>query len=340
MAGRDVVVIGASSGGVEALMELAGRLPPDLPAAVFVVVHVLEAAPSVLPRLLDRVGPLRAVHPEDGDPIEAGRIFVAPPDHHLLLERGRVRVTRGPKENRHRPAVDPLFRTAALAYGPSVVGVVLTGARNDGTAGLMAIKRRGGVAVVQDPAEALFASMPEHALEYVDVDHRVPLENLASLLDRLCREPVEPQGERGAYEGMTDEMEFEAKVVGLDPGVVESGEHVGELAGFTCPDCAGPLYEINDGELVRFRCRVGHAFTAEDALDGKLEALESALYAALNTLEESAEMADRLAARSRQHGHAHATSRFESRAREARRQAGTIRAVLVGETPNSSADAG
>src|SRR3712207_5085083 len=124
-------------------MELAGRLPPDLPAAVFVVVHVLEAAPSVLPRLLDRVGPLRAVHPEDGDPIEAGRIFVAPPDHHLLLERGRVRVTRGPKENRHRPAVDPLFRTAALAYGPRVVGVVLTGARNDGTAGLLAVKQIG-----------------------------------------------------------------------------------------------------------------------------------------------------------------------------------------------------
>ena len=340
MAGRDVVVIGASSGGVEALMELARRLPPDLPAAVFVVVHVPEAAPSVLPRLLDRVGPLRAVHPEDGDPIEAGRIFVAPPDHHLLLERGRVRVKRGPKENRHRPAVDPLFRTAALAYGPRVVGVVLTGARNDGTAGLMAIKRRGGVAIVQDPAEALFASMPEHALEYVEVDHRVPLENLASLLDRLCRDPVEPQGERGAYEGVTDEMEFEAKIAGLDPEVVDGGEHVGVLAGFTCPDCAGPLYEISDGELMRFRCRVGHAFTAEDALDGKLEALESALYAALNTLVESAEMADRLAARSRQQGHGHATSRFESRAKSAREQAATIRAVLIGETPATSADTG
>jgi two-component system chemotaxis response regulator CheB len=269
-----------------------------------------------------------------------GRIFVAPSNYHLLLERGRVRVTWGPKENRHRPAVDPLFRTAALAYGPRVVGVVLTGARDDGTAGQMAIKRRRRVALVQDPAEALFASMPEHALEYVDVDHRVPLKNLASVLDRLCREPVEPQEERGAYEGVTDEMEFEAKTVGLDPGVVESGEHVGELAGFTCPDCASPLYEINDGELVRFRCQVGHAFSAEDALDGKVEALESALYAALNTLEESAEMAHRLAARSHQHGRTHVISRFESRVRTARRQAGTIRAVLVGETPDSSADAG
>ena len=338
MAGRAIVVIGASSGGVEALMRLAGDLPPDLPAAVFVVVHIPDTTTSVLPRILMKAGTLGAVHPEDGDPIEAGCIFVAPPDHHLLLEEGRVLVRQGPKENRHRPAVDPLFRTAALAYGPRVVGVVLTGARNDGTAGLMAIKRRGGVAVVQNPDDALFAGMPEHALDYVDVDHCVPLGELAPLLDRLCREPADPQ--IGAYEGVTDEMEFESKVAGLDPGVIESGEHAGELVGFTCPDCAGPLYEIKDGELVRYRCRVGHAFTAEDALDGKVEALESALYAALNTLEESAEMADRLAARSRQYGHAHATSRFERRAQDARRQAATIRAVLVRETPDASADAG
>ena len=153
-------------------------------------------------------------------------------------------------------------------------------------------------------------------------------------------EPAEPGGERGAYEGVTDDMEFVSKIAGLDPEVVESGEHVGELVGFTCPDCAGPLYEINDGKLVRFRCRVGHAFSAEDALDGKLEALESALYSALNTLEESAEMADRLAARSRQQGHTHAASRFEGRAKDARRQAATIRTVLVVETPDPTAEAG
>lgn len=289
---------------------------------------------------LDRAGPLKAVHARDGDSIEAGRILVAPPDHHLLLEGGRVRVARGPKENRHRPAVDPLFRTAALAYGPQVVGVVLTGARGDGTAGLIAVKRRGGVAIVQDPDEALFPSMPEHALEYADVDHCVPLAKMAPLLDRLCREPVEPKGERGAYEGVTDDMKFESKIAGLDPEVIESGGHPGELAGFTCPECAGPLYEINDGKLVRFRCRVGHAFTAEDALDGKLEALESALFTALNTLEESAQMAESLAARSSEHGRRHATSRFESRAKNARQQAATIRAVLINETSDSPADAG
>ena len=179
MDGHDIVVIGASSGGVEALRSVADGLPPDFPAAVFVVMHFPEDVPSALPRILSRAGPLEAVHPEDGDPIEAGRIYVAPPDFHLLVARGRVRIRRGPKENRHRPAVDPLFRTAAFAYGPRVVGVVLTGARDDGTAGLMAVKRRGGVAVVQDPDDALFAGMPEHALEYVEVDHRVPLGELA-----------------------------------------------------------------------------------------------------------------------------------------------------------------
>jgi two-component system, chemotaxis family, protein-glutamate methylesterase/glutaminase len=333
MAGRDVVVIGASSGGVEALMELAANLPPGLPAAVFVVVHFPEGTPSFLPRILDRAGPLEALHPEDGESVELGRIYVAPPDHHLLLEEGRVRVARGPKENHHRPAVDPLFRTAAHAYGPRTVGVILTGARDDGTAGLVAVKRRGGVAIVQDPEDALFASMPEHALEYVDVDHCVPLGEVAPLLARLCREPAGPTGERGAYEGVTDDMEFESKVAGLDPEVIESGEHPGELVGFTCPECAGPIYEIQDGNLVRFRCRVGHAFTAEGMLDGKLEALESALYAALNTLEEGAQMANRLAARSREYGHAHATSRFENRARDARRQARLIREVLMGDAP-------
>jgi two-component system chemotaxis response regulator CheB len=337
LAGRDVVVIGASSGGVEALRELVRGLPPDFPAALFVVVHVPKDAPSVLPRILDRAGPLGAIHPEDGDPIEAGRIFVAPPDHHLLLEEERVRVTRGPKENRHRPAVDPLFRTAALAYGPRVVGVVMTGARDDGTAGLWAVKRRGGIAVVQDPADALFASMPEHALEYVDVDHLVPLRKLPPLLDRLCREPSKPTVMRGGYEDVTEDMEFESNIAGLDPKAVESGEHVGELVDFTCPECAGPLYEIKDGQLVRYRCRVGHAFSAEDALEGKLEALESALYAALNTLEESAEMAGRLAARARVPVLARAASRFEGRAEDARRQAVTIRAVLLGETPEADA---
>ncbi len=331
MLGHDIATIGASSGGIEALMKLVGDLPPDLPAAVFVVVHLPESVRSALPRILDRSGPLEAVHPEDGEPIRNGRIYVAPPNFHLLLERGRVRVVRGPRENRHRPAVDPLFRTAARAYGPRIVGTILTGARNDGTAGLLAVKRRGGVAVVQDPDEAPFSGMPESALEYVDVDHCLPLEKIAPLLARLAREPAREEGEYL----VSEEMDYESKIAGLDPSTVEGEDPPGELSSFTCPECAGPLYELHDGEFLRFRCRVGHAYTPESAMDAKTEELESALYMALNTLEESAEMSERLAARSRGQEYSYAAARFEARARGARKQAAVIRQVLTGGTPDT-----
>jgi two-component system chemotaxis response regulator CheB len=254
---------------------------------------------------------LDAAHPEDGDSVESGRIYVAPPKFHLLLEDGTIRLSHGPRENRHRPAVDPLFRTAALAFGPRAVGVVLSGALDDGTAGLLAIKRRGGVAVVQDPDEALVPGMPQSALRYVDVDHRLPVDEIGSLLSRLARELPKEKGERL----VPGEMEFEAKIAGLDPTVIDSDEHIGELSAFSCPECAGPLYEIHDRDLLRFRCRVGHAYTTESVLEEKSEVLENALYMALNTLEESATMVERLATRSHEHGRNRAAARFEERAR-------------------------
>jgi len=330
--GRDVVTIGGSSGGVEALARLVSTLPADLPAAVLVVVHFPEGAPSALPRILSRSGPLEAVHPGDGDLVEKGRIYVAPPGLHLLVEDRRVRLARGPKENGHRPALDPLFRTAALEYGPRAVGVVLTGSLDDGTAGLAAIKARGGVAVVQDPEDALFRSMPESALRDVEVDYCLPVGEMATLLDWLAREPSE---EGGTYP-VPEDMKLEAKIAGLDPSVIDAGRHPGELSGFTCPECSGPLYGIQDGILERFRCRVGHAYTAEGVLEGNTDALEEALYAALNSLEETAEVADRLAARARHGGHAHAAGRFEARARRAREQTTAVRRVL---TDGSAQDA-
>jgi two-component system chemotaxis response regulator CheB len=323
--GHDIVAIGASAGGIAPLQELVGGLPADLPAAVFVVVHLSEEAPSKLPSILDRAGPLEAVWPEDGDPVQNGRVYVAPPNLHLLLEDGAIRLTRGPKENRNRPAVDPMFRTAALAYGPRVVGVVLSGALDDGTAGLRAVKRRGGVAVVQDPDEALVPGMPESALRYVDVDHRLPADEIPPLLSRLAREPAI---EKGAYP-VWDDMEFESKIAGLDPTLIDSEEHPGKLSAFSCPECAGPLYEIRDGELLRFRCRVGHAYTPESVLEEKPEVLEEALYLALNTLEESAIISERMAASSHEGGRDHAAGSFEERAREARRRAKVIRRVLT-----------
>ncbi len=188
MLGHDVIVVGASAGGVEALRGLVGSLPIDLPAAVFLVLHIPAQSPSLLPEILSRSGPLRALHPTNGEVIQHGLIYVAPPDHHLLLEDGFVRVVRGPRENRHRPAIDPLFRSAARAYGSRVVGVILTGSLDDGTAGLLAIKRRGGVAIVQDPDDALYSSMPRSALAHVDVDHVLVLSEIGPVLARLTRE--------------------------------------------------------------------------------------------------------------------------------------------------------
>ena len=323
--GHDIVAIGTSAGGVAALNKLVGDLPADLPAAVFIVMHLPEEAPSMLPRILNRLGPLEAAHPEDGDSVERGRIYVAPPNLHLLLENGTIRLTRGSKENRNRPAVDPLFRTAALACGPRVVGVVLSGALDDGTAGLRAIKRRGGIAVVQNPEEALVPGMPQSALRYVEVDHCLPVDEIALLLSHLAREPAT---EKGAHL-VPDDMEFESQIAGLDPTVIDGSDHPGTLSAFSCPECAGPLYEIRDGELVRFRCRVGHAYTTESALEEKSEVLENALYLALNTPEESATISERMAARLHGPGNNHAVARFEVRAREARRRAAEIRRILT-----------
>ena len=330
--GHDILVVGTSASGVEALNSLIRGLPADLPAAVFVVMHLAEGAPSVLPSILNRAGQLEAVHPEDGDPVKYGRIYVAPPNLHLLLENGTIRLTRGPKENRHRPAVDPLFRTAVRAYGARIVGVVLTGTLNDGAAGLLAIKQRGGVTVVQDPKEARFPNMPESALQYVDVDYCLPVDEIAPLLSSLSRKPAK---EKGAYL-VPDEMEYESKVAGLDSTVIDSDEHPGKLSAFSCPECAGPLYEIRDGELIRFRCRVGHAYTAESMLEEKSEVLENALYLALNTLEESARIAERMADRSRGHGRNRVGARFEERAREAKEQAAVIRQILTEGKPETA----
>src|SRR3954470_2925577 len=186
MPSHDIIVIGASAGGVETLKALVRGLPAELPAAVFVVLHVAPGGPGYLPQILAKAGPLPASFPEDGEAIANGRIYVAPPDHHLLLEPGRVRVVRGPKENRHRPAADPLFRSAAWAYGPRVIGVVLSGTLDDGAAGLWAIKSCGGVAIVQDPEDALFDEMPASALASVDADHVAPLEELPLILAELA----------------------------------------------------------------------------------------------------------------------------------------------------------
>src|SRR4051812_32199950 len=239
MAKKDIVVVGASAGGMAALEKLAAGLPAGLPAAVFVVWHLSPGVKSVLPALMSKAGPLPAEHPKDGDPIQPGRIYVAPNDHHLLLERGYVRVTRGPKENRFRPAVDPLFRSAAYIYGPRAVGVVLSGALDDGTAGLWAIKLRGGTAIVQDPADAMHRSMPLNALDNVAVDYKVPVADMGPLLARLVRDEAGPEPLVAASERAR--MQAEVAIARERDSRAEDILQYGELSPFTCPECHGVL---------------------------------------------------------------------------------------------------
>jgi two-component system, chemotaxis family, protein-glutamate methylesterase/glutaminase len=325
MPGHDIIVVGASAGGVEALSQLVRGLPPQIPAAIFVVLHISPFGTSVLPRILSRAGRLPAAHGRNGEPIQTGRIYVAPPDHHLLVQRGFVRLARGPRENSNRPAVDPLFRTAARAYGPRVVGVVLSGTLDDGTAGLIAIKRCGGVAVVQDPNEALFSGMPDSAIENGEVDHIVPLARMADLLDELAREPVEEAGEVS----VPDDMEKEAAIEAFDLAAIEDGARPGTPSTLACPECGGTLWELHEGELTRFRCRVGHAFSPDSLLAEQSEALDTALWSAFRALEETASLADRLAGRAHDRKLLRVAARFEDQARDARERAALIREVLL-----------
>ena len=321
---HDIVVIGASAGGVEALAGLVARLPAGLPAAVFVVLHMPAYGHSVLPEILNRRGPLPARHPKDGEVIQRGQIYVAPPDHHLLIKANRISLTRGPAENRHRPAVDTLFRAAARSYGSRVVGIVLSGALDDGASGLQAIKMRGGTTLVQDPKEAMFSGMPQSAIENVAVDGILPVAALAETVARLAGEPAAQEEPL-----VTPELEEEVAVSEMRLDKLE-GRQEGTPSAFSCPDCHGVLWEVTEGELTRYRCRVGHAYSPKSLFASQSENLEEALWTALRALEESASLAERLQERAAERGHSLSAQRFAEQAHDARHRAAVIHEVLAG----------
>jgi two-component system chemotaxis response regulator CheB len=326
MPGHDIIVVGASAGGVEAISQLTRQLPADLPAAVFVVLHVPAHSPSHLPQILSRKGSLPALHPADGEVISHGRIYIARPDFHMLLEPGRVRLTRGPRENGHRPAVDPLFRTAARAFGPRVVGVILSGTLDDGAAGLAAIKQRGGLAIVQDPEEALYPGMPRSALEVVEIDHSLPVSAIAEVLVRLAHEPV-----ASPDAPPSNGMEIESQMAAFNMDAIEDENRPGQPSTFACPDCGGTLWELTEGDLIRFRCRVGHAWTANGLVAEQSNGIEMALWTALRALEERAALCIRVAERMGSRGLEASAARFRDQATDSKRRAAILRQVLITE---------
>ncbi len=319
---RDVVAMGASAGGVEALRAVVGGLPPDYPGSILVVLHLPRDAPSALPAILTRSGPLRACAAVDGDELAPGRIYVAPNDHHMILLDGHLRLTRGPAENGHRPAIDPLFRSVARAYGRRAIGVVLSGSRDDGTAGLGTIAARGGTTVVQDPADALYPWMPRSALESLTPDHVLPAVKLGGLLAELTAVAL-PELSSPDEDPL---LEAEVAMSGLGPVTTE--DMPVSPAGYGCPACGGSLFELGGGPIPRFRCRIGHAWSPESLLEEQAIALEGALWMALRALEEKSALSRRMAdERFRQN--TTTGSRFRAIAEDAEAAGATLRRLVA-----------
>lgn len=317
MFGHDIIVIGASAGGVEALPKLIGSLPGDLPASVFIVLHVSPQGPGYLPQVIKRHASLSVAHAVDGEAIREGHVYVAPPDHHLQVDGPRVRLFRGPRENFHRPSIDTLFRTAAASYGPRVVGAVLTGYLDDGTAGLHAVKSHGGIAIVQDPKDALVPAMPQSALCNVKVDHCVPLAEMGAILVRLATTRDIPKSKKGV-----SRMEKRS----MSPKEME--KTFGQPTSFVCPECNGPLWETKAVLSLQFRCHVGHAYSPDSLLADHANGLERALWSAVRTFDERAALLRRLG--ERKFKSPNVGSNLEAKARQHEKHANLIRKLLQG----------
>jgi two-component system chemotaxis response regulator CheB len=294
-----------------------------------VVVHLAANSPSIVPSILSKAGPLPALNASNGAKLMPGHIYVAPADHHLLIEPGRLRLTRGPKENRFRPAVDPLLRSAAATYGPQVIGVILTGALDDGTAGLWAVKDRGGLAVVQEPSEALAPSMPLSALQHVEVDYRLPLKEMATLLVRLVNEPVAGEGETS----MSEAMQIETKIAREDNALAAGVLKLGPPSPYTCPECHGVLVQLQEGSILRFRCHTGHAFSMETLLAGIEKSIDETLWSAVRVLEERMLLLRHLATHVRQQQAEAVAQRLEQKARVVEEQVRQLRRLALAQDP-------
>jgi two-component system chemotaxis response regulator CheB len=318
---RCLIVVGASAGGVEALKALVRELPESLGAALAIVLHVAPSGRSVLPAILNRAGRMNARAAADGDVLHEGCIYVAPPDFHLVVADGRLALEHGPRENGHRPAVDRLFRTAAEAYGPRTIGVVLSGTLDDGAAGLAAIKHRGGRTVVQDPEDALYPGMPVNAIARSPVDHVAPLASIPALLVGIVGEDTEMS--EGAPE---PEPRAEPPGIELDAG---RDMPAGDASGLSCPECGGSLWYVAEGDAHRFRCRIGHAYSEASLMDEHGRALEVALWTALRALEERAALLRRMARRADDADHSGSARSFRQQASELDHHAAVVRDTIV-----------
>jgi two-component system, chemotaxis family, protein-glutamate methylesterase/glutaminase len=316
-AARGVVALGASAGGIDALQRLMRELPEDLAAAVCIVLHIPASSRSLLADIISRQTELPVAPATGGEPLVDGHVYVAPPDHHLRVRAGRIELDRGPKENGVRPAIDPLFRSAADAYGERAIAVVLSGSLSDGAGGAAAVAAAGGAVLVQDPADAVVPSMPESTLAAVAGAVSLPAAELAREIAQRAR----------AFPSIVPEE----VPVPVEPAGVSHQRRPpeGPPAALTCPECHGPLWELREGEVVRYRCRVGHAFYEDALLDGKAAAIESALWMALEALEERAELLEKIALRLEEGRREKSAATFREHARGVAERAELVRGVLT-----------
>lgn len=317
-----VIVIGGSAGALQSLLKIVRGLPVGFPAAIFVAIHTAPDNPGRLSTVLDQK-PLPAVTATDGLRIQPGHIYVAPPDHHLLIKNGHIRVTRGPRENGFRPAVDPLFRTAAAAYGPSVIAVILSGGGDDGLLGLSHVKRGGGIVIAQDPTEADSPSMPWHAIKQIDVDHTLRADDMAAIISGLVRERVD----EGAGTAAVDDPRPDQAEAGTD--ALDTGTLPGPPTAYRCPECGGALWELRDGKLLHFQCYVGHAFSPESLASAHADSLDEALWTALRALEESSSLRRRMAEHARLRGMSGIADSYEDHARDSEARATVLRRFIT-----------
>ncbi|MBW3127420.1 chemotaxis protein CheB [Hymenobacter profundi] len=328
-----LIVIGTSAGGMPALTRLVAQLPATLPAAVLVVQHL--APDSTGQPLVHRLSMHTSLHCQlavDQTPLQAGTLYLAPPDRHLLTHEDRILVTKGPHENNYRPAADALFRSAAVAFDSHVIGVVLTGMLHDGTAGLDFVKRCGGTAVVQDPADAEFASMPESALRHVAVDYVVPMSQMGALLMDLVGQQVSKPEHRPH---IPHDLQLEAAIAERVMGTVDEVSEIGHQVPLTCPGCGGNLWEVNEGSVLRFRCHTGHAYTAEALLESSQQEMEETLWVALRMMEERKNLLSNMAS----HGEGYWSAQQEERIEEIKRHINRLREFLLSGSENTSSAA-
>jgi two-component system chemotaxis response regulator CheB len=328
---HDIVVIGASAGGLEPLRQLLREVPNDLSASIFIVMHV--ASPSLLPDILARSSVLPVKAAVSGAKIERSRVYVAQPGTHLLLHDHHILLRRGPRENMARPAIDPLFRSAACSFGARVIGIILSGALDDGTAGLAAVKRCGGLALVQDPEDAAVPSMPRAALAKVAVDHCVRIDAMAALLARLVSAPVTDSPE------IPLEIRLEAAIAAQEKSGMDVEDRLGSTSPFSCPECNGVLWELSDESKTRYRCHVGHAFTSEALLAAKSREFEQLLSMLMRSHRERGEIIGRMAESARAAQHWSSASYFEERANDYREDAALLSQLLTRESSEPDDDA-